>query len=185
MSSDLKKKVFYPDLDEKVVFPGHGVAKVNRIIEKQVAGTLSRYFELKFLNKEMTILVPTQNFETIGIRKLSSTEKINDIFKILSEPARRITPDSVVINWNKRSKKYLSDMRTGNLVAISKIYRDLKHISHYKELSFGEKNLLSQTESFLAQEISLVNNVAEEKAIERLRALFNNLSRTMIDHTSL
>jgi RNA polymerase-interacting CarD/CdnL/TRCF family regulator len=64
-------------------------------------------------------------------------------------------------------------LRTGDLQEICKIYRDLKNMSVYKELSFGEKALLSQTEMLLAQEISLVQNMDEEKAVEHLRSLFN------------
>ncbi len=46
-------------------------------------------------------------------------------------------------------------------------------MSGQKELSFGEKNLLNQTEALLAEEISIVENVAEEKAIEQMRSLVN------------
>jgi CarD family transcriptional regulator len=183
--ADLKKNDYprldekiYPDetdqKDEKVVYPGHGVAIINRIIERRVAGQLARYFELKFLNKDMTILVPIENLDAIGIRKLSSIDKINDMFKVLTEPAKKISADTITANWNKRSKKYLSEVRTGNLIEICKIYRDLKHISYRKELSFGEKNLLSLIENMLAQEISLVKNMDEDKAIENLRALFTS-----------
>ena len=172
-------------LNEKVVYPGHGVAKINRLVEKNVSGSMTQFFELTFLNKDMTILVPVNNLTAVGVRRLSSTKNITDIYRILSEPLKKNSPEITASNWNKRNKEYQGKLRSGDLNEICKIYRDLKHIATHKELSFGEKNLLSQTESFLAQEISLVNNVAEEKAIERLRALFNNLSRGMIDHKTM
>jgi len=159
-------------LNEKVVYPGHGVAQINRIVEKLVAGNRACFFELKFLNKDMTILVPTHNLSSVGIRRLSSVEHISDIFKTLAQPSQRISYDAVT-NWNKRNKDYQCKLRTGDLQEICKIYRDLKNMSVYKELSFGEKALLSQTETLLAQEISLVQNMDEEKAVEHLRSLFN------------
>lgn len=158
-------------LDDKVVYPGHGVAKISRIFEKNVAGKTTTFFELKFLNKDMTILVPTDNLASVGVRCLSSLENINDIFKILSEPVNPALAESTPSNWNKRNKDYQIKLRTGNLRDICKIYRDLKHISSYKELSFGEKNLLQQTEMLLAQEIALVKKMAEESMVEQLRSL--------------
>jgi CarD family transcriptional regulator len=161
-------------LEEKVVYPGHGVAKISRIIEKKISGATATFFELKFLNKEMTILVPIHNLDSVGIRRLSSTENINDIFKFLAQPAQvqRAVEGSAASNWNKRNKEYQIKLRTGNLRDICSIYRDLQLIASQKELSFGEKNLLHQTEMLIVQEISLVNKVGEEKAAEQLRALF-------------
>ena len=158
-------------LNEKVVYPGHGVAQINDIVEKHIAGNLAFFYELKFLNKDMTILVPTHNLSSVGIRRLSSTEHIGDIFKTLMEPSTRISYEAVT-NWNKRNKDYQCKLRTGDLQEICKIYRDLKNMSVYKELSFGEKALLQQTETLLAQEISLVKNMDEGKAVEHLRSLF-------------
>ena len=162
-------------LNDKVVYPGHGVAKINQVIEKVISGHVVTLFELKFINKEMTILVPTHNFIAIGIRPLSSIEKISDIFKLLAEPVKKAQQhDLTASNWNKRNKEYQLKLRTGNLREISEIYRDLKHISQQKELSFGEKNLLCQTEALLVEEIAIVQKLETEKTIEHLRSFFNN-----------
>ncbi len=160
-------------LNEKVVYPGHGVARLNRIIEKSIAGKSAFFFELVFLHKDMMILVPVDNTEMVGIRKLSSEENIDHIFKILSTP-NDCTGIQLTIpsSWNKRSKKYQFKIKTGDIFEISKIYRDLNHISRRKELSFGERSLLMQTESLLAEEISLVRNEMEERAVELLRGAF-------------
>ncbi len=158
-------------LNEKVVYPGHGVARVVRIIEKKVAGKSAEFFELKFINKDMTILVPVANALSVGIRPLSSSKHINDIFKILSEPVGPVCHEIAITNWNKRNKEYQGRLRTGDLREICAIYKDLKYIETQKELSFGEKNLLSQTETLLVEEISLVNNMETDKAMRQLRLL--------------
>ena len=162
-------------LRDKVVYPGHGVAEISRIVEKIVAGSVARFFELTFLNKDMTILVPTNNIALIGLRRLSSIENIDNAFEILSMPAK-LCRESSLSNWNKRSKDYQSKLRTGDLYEICRIYRDLNHLSARKELSFGEKNLLSQTEALLVEEISLVKDMQEGKAIARLRSLFTPMN---------
>lgn len=159
-------------LNEKVVYPGHGVAKINKIIKKIVSGQEVTFYELTFLHKDVTVLVPTKNSESVGIRRLSSSESIKDAFKVLTLPARRINQyEFSATNWNKRNKEYQNKLRTGSLRDLLEIYRDLRHISAQKELSFGEKNLLQQTEMLLAEEISLVEHLAQENAIEQLRSL--------------
>lgn len=157
--------------NERVVYPGHGVAYINRIIEKKIGSEKFTFYELKFLNKDMTILVPVTNIDSIGIRKLSSQERINNVFKILTEPTQRqpAHPETLATNWNKRNKEYQCKIRSGDLRDICEIYRDLKRTEESKELTYGEKSLLSQTETLLVQEIALVKNVAEEKATQELR----------------
>jgi len=158
-------------LGDKVVYPGHGVAKISGTVEKVIAGSVARFFELEFLNKEMTILVPTNNIASVGLRRLSSSESIDSAFEILAQPAQ-LCRDSTLSNWNKRSKDYQCKLRTGNLLEICRIYRNLNHLAARKELSFGEKNLLSQTEALLVEEISLVKQEGEDKAIAQLRSFF-------------
>ncbi len=159
-------------LYEKVVYPGHGVAQINRIIEKMVGGHSTAYYELTFLNKDVTVLVPTHNVLSVGIRPLSSHENVNDVFKTIAEPARKINHyEFNASNWNKRHKEYQVKLRTGNLRELSEIYRDLRFIETQKELSFGEKNLLNQTEALLVEEISLVEKLEHCKTIEHLRSL--------------
>ena len=165
-------------LDEKVVYPGHGVAQISRIIEKKVGGSKATFFELQFLNKDMTVLVPTHNLESVGLRRLCSLKKIDSILKDLAEPSQRVLQELVNSNWNKRNKDYQCKLRTGELQELCTIYRDLKYIAAEKELSFGEKNLLQQTEGLLAQEISLVKKVDHDKAIQDLRSLFNHAQGT-------
>lgn len=159
-------------LNEKVVYPGHGVARVQRIITKLVGGCEASFYELIFLNKDMTVLVPTANADAVGLRPLSSHELIQDVFITLTAPARRINHfEFTASNWNKRNKEYQLKLKTGDLKELSEIYRDLHFISTHKELSFGEKHLLAQIESLLVEEISLVEELGQEKTIEHLRAL--------------
>jgi CarD family transcriptional regulator len=158
-------------VNEKVVYPGHGVARINRIVTKPVSGNETNFFELKFLHKDMTVLIPMHNLSAVGIRRLSSIEYVDGLLKNLAEPASKTALDAIGVNWNRRNKRYQEDIRQGNLEALCKIYRDLLHVAQVKELSFGEKMLLQQIEAMIAQEISLVRNVEENKAIEQLRSI--------------
>lgn len=156
-------------LNEKVVYPGHGVAQVNRIVKKTIAGVATYFYELVFLHQDMTILVPVDTSSTIGLRPLSSERSIESVFTFLSEPQPPIIPEPLVINWNKRNKEYKEKLQTGDITKISAIYRYLMHLSTQKDLSFGEKELLKQTELLLAEEIAEVREIQEEIALSTMR----------------
>src|SRR3990167_3528203 len=131
-------------VNDKVVYPGHGVAQITRIMEKSIGGDVSAFYELRFLTKEMSILVPKNSLESVGVRQLSTLSDIDGVLDELSRPPRAINPYELnASSWNKRNKHYQFELRTGDLVKIARIYRDLQHISLQKELSFGERNLLS------------------------------------------
>jgi CarD family transcriptional regulator len=158
-------------LNEKVVYPGHGVAQIKQVIEKSFGNTKIKFYELRFINKEMTILIPVETQDGCGIRSLSTEQGIDEILKLLSEPFVH-KKACATSSWSKRNKQYQYRIKTGDLMEITKIYRDLQCMAQEKDLSFGERNLLNQTEVLLAEEISLVKNVIEEQAVQTLRAMF-------------
>lgn len=158
------------NLHENVVYPGYGVAQVNRIIEKKVGGSSITFYELSFFNKGTTVLVPTNNASNVGLRSLSSEKAIQEIFKNLdNKTPKNDCHEFAASSWNKRNKSYQLKLRTGSLRELLEIYRDLRLIGSKKKLSFGEKNLLSHTETLLVEEISIVCKLEQGETIERLR----------------
>lgn len=162
------------NLHDKVVYPGLGVAHVNRIIEKSVSNATITLYELKFIHKDMVILVPINNSSSIGLRALTSRDQVDTIFDFLAKPARQFKNHELTSsNWNRRCKDYQLKLMSGNLEDVSFIYRELKNLAKYKELSFGEKHMLNQTETLLVQEIAAVKNLAEERAVAYIRSIFD------------
>lgn len=163
-------------LGQKVVYPGYGVAEVTKIFEKKVSESVIKFFQLKFFGqtmKDTTVMVAMDRAKEVGIRPLSSSDFIHTMFETFMAPAKKIDQHELsASNWNRRNKEYQNKLRTGSLKDISEIYRDLKHIANHKELSFGEKNLLSKTELLLVEEIAAAENVDKDTAIERLRSFF-------------
>ena len=99
---------------------------------------------------------------------------------MLAEPARKIKSYEIsATNWNKKNKEYQLKLRTGDLRKIFEIYQSLSIWHSEKELSFGEKNLLNQTESLIAEEISIVKKLDPQKAIEHLRSVFGYIKKSV------
>ena len=165
-------------LKEKVVYPGHGVAQIDRIVEKNIGGCSTKFFELTVLSTRMTVLVPLDNLRESGIRRISSNENIESMFKLLEEPVHKKN-DVAIANWSKKNKAYQCAIRTGDLEEVCRIYRELTNIAVQKELSFGEKNLLHRTENLLVEEISLATDIPEDEARDRLRTTSRTSKITM------
>ena len=145
-------------LNEKVVYPGYGVAIINRLVERLIVNKKTNFFELKFYNKDMTVLIPEDRLESIGVRKLSTIEELTDMFNFLQTfDVRDIITEHNASTWNKRNKEYQSKLRSGQLLHIASIYKELQLIGLDKELSFGERNLFNQIEFLLIEEICSVN----------------------------
>ncbi len=156
-------------VNEKVVYPGYGVAIISKLVKRLIAGKQTSFYELKFFDKDMAVLIPEDRIEAVGIRRLSTDAELNSMFKILTRPVKPLKQEVGVNNWNRRNKKYQLDLRSGDLFKLSTIYRDLLLISLEKELSFGERNLCSKIESMLIAEISAIKNIGKQEALSCLK----------------
>ncbi len=159
-------------VNEKVVYPGYGVAFISKLVKRLISGKQTSFYELKFFNKDMAVLIPEDRLEAVGIRRLSSTKDLESMFQVLSEPIARTEYEVGLNNWNRRNKKYQLNLRSGDLTKICQIYKDLQTISQTKELSFGERNLKSKIEQLLIEEISVVKNIDRDKALNFLQKTF-------------
>jgi CarD family transcriptional regulator len=165
-------------INDKVIYPGHGVANVESIAEKNVGGSTVKFLKLSFLFKDMTILVPLYNETLIGLRYPSSSETLEETMGVLcKKPDKKLESiDFTPSGWNRRNKEYQMKILSGQLIEIAKIYRDLMYISLQKDLSFGERTLLQNIEDLLAQEIQVVKNTTRESVIQDIRSPFKHIT---------
>lgn len=165
-------------LNDKVIYPGHGVANVESITEKVIAGTSVLFIKLSFLFKDMTILVPIYNADSIGLRYPSTSKGVKDSMdELCRKPEKKLESlDFTPSGWNKRNKDYQLKIQGGRLLDIVKIYRDLMYISLQKELSFGERTLLQNVEDLIAQELQVVKSLSRDAIIQDIRTPFKHIT---------
>ncbi len=162
------------NLNDHVIYPGHGVARVEDVIERTVSGTTIKFLKLNFVFKDMTILVPVYNIDSIGIRYPSKESDVDSVIQELAKKPEKVLEsiDFTPSGWNRRHKDYQSKILSGALLEIAKIYRDLMYIAQQKDLSFGERAVLQATEELLVQEVQVVKNKEREIIIQLLRNPF-------------
>ncbi|MCK4499144.1 hypothetical protein KAU11_01455 [Candidatus Babeliales bacterium] len=160
-------------VNDKVIYPGHGVAIIQEVVEKNVAGVATIFFKLTFPYKDMTVLVPSKRLESTGVRPLSNESLIKEVLLELCKiPRLGSNGELVPSGWSRRHREYQLKIQTGRLIDVASIYRDLMYTSHRKDLSFGEKSLMQTTEDLLVQEILTARNSKLEKILELVRAPF-------------
>jgi CarD family transcriptional regulator len=153
-------------IGQKVVYPTHGVGRIEAIEQKEVSGRRQAFYILRILGTEMTIMVPTGNAERVGLRHLIGPKDVPKVMQIL-----RKKPVEISANWNRRFKDNLERIKTGSLYEVATVLRKLVLLQKERNLSFGEKKMLENVRQLLVSEISHAVGIDEGNA------------RSMVDRT--
>lgn len=153
---------------EKVVYPAHGVGVIDSIENKVVSGTERQFYMLRILDSDMTIMIPTENVDAVGLRCVIGKDMVNKVYKILREKKVEIDQQT----WNRRYREYTEKIKTGSVLEIATVLRDLFVLKADKELSFGERKMLDTARNLLVKELSIARAHPEEKIIEELTDIF-------------
>ncbi len=151
---------------KKCVYPGHGVVEIVGEETKELSGHTLSVLVLK--KEEMTIIVPKQKADTVGVRPLVSKEDIEEILTLLADHS--VTPSKQT--WNRRQREYIEKINTGCLFEVAEVIRDLELKRIEKPLSYGERQLLEQASSMLVSELAEASETSEQSVEEKISNLF-------------
>ncbi len=161
-------KSAYFKVGEKVVYPAHGVGVIESLQVRNVSGTQKKFYMLRIVDSEMTIMIPTENVATVGLRRIIGKEMVSKVYKILRE--KKVEVDQQT--WNRRYREYTEKIKTGSVLEIAKVLRDLFVLKADKELSFGERKMLDTARNLLVKELAIARSYPEEKIMEELKTIF-------------
>ncbi len=155
---------------DSAVYPAHGVAVVKRIEEREVGGKKKQFYVLQVIENSMTIMVPTDNIGSVGLREIVSLKDVNTVYEILKERSIKIDQTT----WNRRYREYMEKIKTGSIFEIAEVLRNLFLLRHTKDLSFGERKMLDQAKQLLVKEISLARKTGEEIIEQEIQTIFTS-----------
>lgn len=159
---------------EVVVYPGHGVCKIEKVVERIMSGLNKRFFLLRALGAEMCILIPEDKIEHAGLRHVVDVQTAERILAILKEPdVVKVENNHNKQSWNRRFREYMERIKTGNTVQIAQVLRTLSSVGLTKCLSFGEKRILNTSKALLAQEIAVAKRCSTDRALNEIEAALN------------
>ena len=146
-------------LGDKVVYPHHGAGTVVKKEVREVLGQKREYLTIKILHNDMTVNVPSENAEKVGLRKVSDEKMIDLVFKALTGGSTEMPK-----NWNRRFKHNRDKMKTGDILELAEVVRNLSLRDHEKGLSTGEKQMFVKAKKILASELMYAKDLDEDGA---------------------
>ena len=153
---------------DKAVYPAHGVGEVQAIEMREIAGNKHQFYILKILDNGMTIMVPTANVKSVGLREIIGGDEVERVYEILRE--RDITVDNQT--WNRRYREYMDKIKTGSVYEIAEVLRDLSMLKYVKELSFGERKMLDTARNLLVKELAIAEMCSEDEVMIKIKEIF-------------
>ena len=147
------------EVGEKVVYPHHGAGTVVKKEVREVLGQKREYLTIKILHNDMTVNVPCENVAKVGLRKVIDEEMVTVVLKALTGGGTQMPK-----NWNRRFKHNRDKMKTGDILELAEVVRNLSLREQEKGLSTGEKQMFVKAKKILASELMYAKGMDEEEA---------------------
>jgi CarD family transcriptional regulator len=147
------------DVGDKVVYPHHGAGTVVKKEQREVLGQKREYLTIQILHNDMTVNVPCENAEKVGLRKVIDERTVEKVLKALTG-----TGTTMPKNWNRRFKHNRDKMKTGDIFELAEVVRNLSLRDHEKGLSTGEKQMFVKAKKILASELMYAKEMDEDEA---------------------
>ena len=151
------------DVGDYVVYPKHGVGRVIELQSEEIAGMKLELYVLRFEKERMTLRVPVNKVEAIGMRKLSSDKTLREAMETLKgKPKVKRTM------WSRRAQEYEAKINSGDLVSIAEVTRDLFRADDQPEQSYSERQIFEAAASRLARELAAMEKTDEPTALNKI-----------------
>ncbi|MFN7286404.1 MAG: CarD family transcriptional regulator, partial [bacterium] len=122
-------------------------------------------YVLRFEKERMTLRVPTNKVEAIGMRKLSSDKTLREALDTLKgKPKVKRTM------WSRRAQEYEAKINSGDLIAIAEVVRDLYRSDAQPEQSYSERQLYEQALDRMARELAAVQDLIDSESVKMIES---------------
>jgi CarD family transcriptional regulator len=148
---------------DHVVYPTHGVGRVERIATEEIAGHKLELIHITFEENRMTLRVPVAKARTAGLRKLATRKQFDDALAVLKGKARVKRT-----MWSRRAQEYEAKINSGDPLAIAEVVRDLHRNSGQPDQSFSERQIYESALDRLAAELAALDKTDKPTAITKL-----------------
>src|SRR5690242_16171946 len=147
------------NVGETVVYPHHGAALIKATETRTAKGVEKPYLVLKVAQGDLTVKVPANNAEIVGVRDVVDGTGLDHVFEVLRAPH---TEEPT--NWSRRYKANLEKLASGDVNKVAEVVRDLWRRDRERGLSAGEKRMLAKARQILVSELALAEGTNEVKA---------------------
>ncbi len=145
-------------IGDKIVYPIYGAGIIEAVETKEILGQRHDYYVIK-TNSKMKVMVPIEKCDEAGIRHIIEEDALEELFETLKADSSEM-PD----NWNRRYRQNMEKIKTGDILQVAEVVRNIYRIEQQKSLSSGEKKLLEKAMQIIASEVAFVKNITQEEA---------------------
>jgi CarD family transcriptional regulator len=148
---------------DHVVYPTHGVGRVERIAEEEIAGHRLQLIHITFEENRMTLRVPVAKARSAGLRKLATRKLFDEAMAVLKGRARVKRT-----MWSRRAQEYEAKINSGDPLAIAEVVRDLHRNAGQPDQSFSERQIYEAAMDRLAAELAALDQTDKATAATKL-----------------
>jgi CarD family transcriptional regulator len=156
-------------IGDKVVHPYHGAGMVKDIEEKSFLKEHRRYYIIDLVASDGVVMVPTNNVQRIGLRRVSGRRAISRAMNTLTS-----TPDTLSNDHRERQARAQERLNTGDLIEVTEVMRNLAWRNHEGRLTMADNKLYQRAQTFLASEIALARGIELQEAKDQLQTTLND-----------
>jgi len=160
-NSDLK-------IGEIVVYPKHGVGEIAKIETMEISNIKTSFYVVKMEQSKLTIRVPLDKKNEVGLRKISSKKIVEEVYSTL-----KLKPKIRRIMWSRRAQEYEAKIFSGDPIKISEVVRDLFRKSSQAEQSYSERQMFQVAIERLAREVAAVEKTDYFQSTEKIEQILN------------
>ncbi len=144
---------------DKIVYPMHGVGNIEAIEKKVVLGKRDDYYIITIANSGMKVMIPVKNADSIGIRSIIQKKDINKVLAVL----KKVNPTTEE-DWKIRYQNNIDKVKSGSIIKVAEVLRDLYQRGKEKDLSIMERKLYENAYQFVIYEIAFAKNIEVEES---------------------
>ena len=152
-------------IGDKILYPMHGAGTIEKIESREILGEMKEYYILNISCGGMSLMLPVDNCDKIGVRSIVSSEELSAAIGVLGEESTKMAD-----NWNKRQRENMDKLKSGRIDVTAEIVRNLTRIDRDRRLSAGEKKMLNNARRILISEIMLVKGISGDEALELIES---------------
>ncbi|KKM02935.1 hypothetical protein LCGC14_1779460 [marine sediment metagenome] len=143
---------------QEIVYPLQGVGHIQNIEERPFRDGKLLYYIVYIEVSDMTIMVPVNRADELGIRAIVSKKESQKALKLIAEDYEPIPTD-----WKLRYQMNLDLLKKGSILDIATVVRALYHRSRIKELPILERKLYDSALNLMVSEISFSIDKSKEE----------------------
>jgi len=148
---------------DHVVYPTHGVGRVDKIATEEIAGHKLELIHITFEENRMTLRVPVAKARSAGLRKLATRKLFDEALAVLRGRARIKRT-----MWSRRAQEYDAKINSGDPLQIAEVVRDLHRNAGQPDQSFSERQIYEAAMDRLSAELGALDGIDKMAASTKL-----------------